>query len=197
MLILNTTTQFFSESYWTGIGALATTVGAIATIIYTLITYRLFSKTEESIEVSNKVASFNTYLKISESLGTIEVDRISEACSKDNIIIVDEYPVNKESGKVYFLKNDVRRSLLGALEDIAKFERDGLITISDIDYAFGFLILNVGNGKAIVEFINELRCKHNYDNLYGGFEELYQKIRDRLDENSKISYRENFNSPVI
>lgn len=193
MTIIEAQLGFFSATWWTSVAAIATTIGAAATIVYTFVTYQLFSKTKESIEDANKVAAFNTYIKIKDSLDSKEVSEMAAACGNKTIEISQVLEVKKDTGKVYFSKNDIKLKLLGSLEDMAKYERDGLIKFNDIDYAYGFYVLNVGNNDVIVKFINDLRVEYRFPDLFGGFEELYKKIRNNLTENEINNYRADFN----
>ncbi|MCU0359458.1 MAG: hypothetical protein MUF75_01875 [Bacteroidia bacterium] len=176
--------SFLGSPKWLGISA-------IATIIYTCVTYKLFKKTEESFSESAKISRFNVYLKIKESLNNDDSEEMAAACADNSLVISKEPQENTDDAK-YFTKLEVRKKLIEPLEDLAKFEREGLIQFKDVDYAYGYYILNVGNNEAIVKLINEYRIAHNNSDVYDGFEELYKKIRGTLDEMDKSKYRKDF-----
>ena len=182
----------FDGTWWTAFAALGALIGALATIVYTFITYSLFKKTKESIESANKVAAFNTYIKIKESLCNEDVDKMVESCSSNKIIITEMPTLEYDYFTDCYHKKDVRRKLIDAIEDLAKYERDGLITIEDVDFAYGYLILNVGNCGAIIKFINDMRKSHENNDLYQGFEILYLKVRNMLKVEEQLKYRLDF-----
>jgi hypothetical protein len=181
----------FDGTWWTAFAALAALLGALATIVYTFITFSLFKKTKESIESANKVAAFNTYIKIKESLCNEDVDKMVESCSSNKIIIT-EMPTLRDIYTNSYHKKEVRSKLIDAIEDLAKYERDGLITLEDVDFAYGYLILNVGNCEAIVKFLNEIRKSYENNDIYQGFETLYLKVRNMLKVEEQLKYRLDF-----
>lgn len=180
-------------TFWTWGGW--TAVAAISTIIYTLFTYRILSKTSETLEAnnklinsSNKVAEFNTYLEIKKSMETDNAHKLVSACS-DNTLRIN-FEGTDSFG--FYSKQDVRKYIIDPIEDIAGFYNDKLIRFDKINYAYGYTILFVGNNEEIIKLIHDIRSSYSNREMYSGFENLYKEIYASCSELEKNKYRNDF-----
>jgi hypothetical protein len=166
---LNTTTQIF------------TIVGAVATAMYTLLTYKLLKSTAKSFETTNKLAEFQIYSEISKLLNTEESNKLINTISSnwfniDKMPNVVTYPTTHSPELIY--SHNLNRHVLGPLEDLAKFYNDGLIELNSINTGWGSLIIKLWENDKIKDYILYLRETNNDINLYSGLENLYGLIKD-------------------
>ena len=192
LLCQQTETSIWLWGGWTAVAAIGTLLSVSVAVLYTIFTYKLLNKTGKTLETANKVAAFNTYSDIKKALDTQQVQEMVEACYNNNILIASAPPSQLEERKIFFSNSVVKRHLIDVLEDVASYFRDGLIDIEKINYAYGYMILYVGNNQAIVDYIKKMRLEANYDELYLGFEELYQRIREESGNEIKEAYRKDF-----
>ena len=79
----------------------------------------------------------------------------------------------------------LKEHLLDNFEDLALFYEDGLVEISKINSGFGAKILVLGNCALVREFISQTRDQES-DELYKGFETLYNKIYEISNPNERL-----------
>jgi hypothetical protein len=189
---------------WTMVGAIATVIAAIATVLYTYFTYHLLSATKASIDIANenrdkanKLAEFQIYTKLSDDLSSPKALELFDIIEK-NCFDIEEInetqpgaysnpPRDSISGK------DLRRFILGPIEDLAKFKDDNIISIESIDSGFGNTILMLGNNEQVVKYIKYLRTKIYYaDNIHCGFESLYKEELNMCTDEEKAKYKNHF-----
>ncbi len=164
---------FFSWNGWTA-------VAAIASVIYTGLTYLLLRSAKKSLDIANKqtvkankLAEFQIYMKITEQLFTNEAFQLLEMISDDNFTIVQVKGTELVDGKQEITEAELRRYILNPLEDLAKFHEDGLVTIESIDSGFGNVVLQIGGSPQIVNYIVTARFKD--PGIYEGIEKLFEK----------------------
>ncbi len=156
-----------------------TAVAALVAAIYTALTYRLLRK-------NNKIAEFQTYMKIAEALNSDAARDIIDACIDNKLNVDSNFP----SGTYCITGGHFRRNVLDPLEDLSKFCEDGLISINSVDSGFGYLILEVGNCESVISHLKQVRKKS--PDAYRGFENLYQKIIKRCTPSLRRNYRKDF-----
>lgn len=179
---------------WTALAAIGALSAAGANIFYTVYTHRILKAAVTQTEKNNQIAEFQTYVHLASELNCETAQDILSACIQGNLTIGSQFPSSGVSGhESNYPAQDIRRFILGPIEDIYKFYEDGLISFESLDSGFGYTILNIGNNQAIVEYINYLR-KEVYSNnsLYGGFESLYMKVHNNLPNEEKAKYRATF-----
>lgn len=186
------------------IAAIGTIVAAIATVLYTIFTYRLLSATKKSIDIANenkekanKLAEFQIYSKLSDDLSSPKALELFDIIEKDwfDIEEIDETKPGTHSNpeRVKISGRDLRRFILGPIEDLAKFKDDQIISMESIDAGFGNTILMIGNNEKVINYIQYLRTKVYYtDNVHGGFESLYEEEIERCSEDEKKKYKNHF-----
>lgn len=189
--------NFWTWAGWQTLGAMATMVAAIATILYTFFTYKLLASSQISIAVANenravtnKLAEFQIYMKITEQLVTDKAFELLELIADDDFIIVEARRAELQNEQHFILESDLRRYILNPLEDLAKFHDDGLVTMSSIDSGFGNTILQVGSSNQIAQYITSARLKDR--GIYEGVESLYRKERGLLTEEERSRYPDHF-----
>jgi len=191
------------------VAAISTVVAAIATVLYTYFTYHLLLATKKSIDIANenkdkanKLAEFQIYTKLSDDLLSPKASELFKIIERNwfDIDEIDETKPgtysNPEREKIS--GRDLRRYVLGPIEDLAKFMDDGIISIESIDSGFGNMILMLGNNELIVKYIKLLRAKVYFnDNVHCGFEYLYEEELKRCTPEEKLKYKNHFKSSVL
>ncbi|MCZ8216559.1 MAG: hypothetical protein O9262_09995 [Cyclobacteriaceae bacterium] len=186
------------------IAAIGTILAAIATVLYTFYTYKLLSETKRSIDIANenkekanKLAEFQIYSKLSDVLSTPKALELFDIIER-NLFDIEEIDESKSetdssSKREKISGRDLRRFILGPIEDLAKFNEDQIISIESIDAGFGNTILLLGNNEKIINYIQYLRTKvYLTDNLHSGFESLYEEEMERCSEEEKKKYKNYF-----
>jgi len=189
---------------WTMVAALGTIVAAIATVFYTIFTYKLLSETKKSIDIANenkdkanKLAEFQIYTKLSDDLASQEASKLFEVIDSNwfDIEEIDETKpgtyTNPKREKIS--GRDLRKYILGPIEDLAKFLDDDIISIESIDAGFGNTILMLGSNEMIVKYIKHLRAKIYFNNnIHCGFEYLFEEELKRCTPEEKTKYKNHF-----
>jgi hypothetical protein len=160
---------------WNMIGALGTVSATITTLFYTYFTFRLLQQTKLTVGINNKLVEFQIYSETAKLLNSKIVKEWVEKCSTNTLIINS----SNESQICY--------DLLNPLEDLAKFEQDGLVSIDSIASGFGLMILHVGNNDEIEKLIT--KEQKSFSGLYNGIEYLYEKIYNMCSDEEKLKFK--------
>lgn len=146
---------------------------SIATILYTGLTFILLMQNKKINSTNNKLAEFQIYNEIAKKITTPEVSQLIRNILNNNF--------NLDENNTIVLKEH----LLDNFEDLALFYEDGLVEISKINSGFGAKILVLGNCTLVREFISQTRNQES-DELYKGFETLYNKIYEISNPNERL-----------
>jgi hypothetical protein len=182
---------------WTAIGAIGAVIAAIVAIFYTLFTYQLLKESKYAVETNNKLVEFQIYSKLSDQLSSEKAAVILDIIEK-NWFYIEEITdrtnvVHENPKKDKLLGKDIRRYILGPIEDLSKFKDDGLLSMESIDTGFGNIILMLGNNEAVVDYIKYLRKKIYFaDNIHCGFESLYEEEIDCCQGQERDKYTNHF-----
>jgi hypothetical protein len=174
-------TDFFSWPGWVGIAAIGTLAAAFVAARYTYLTRGILVSTRESIERQNtsierqrKVAEFEIYMRIADSLDAGKAQKLIDACCDNTLVIDSENPNEHLTLMVAISGGKFERLVLNPLEDLAKFYEDGLISIDSVDSGFRYVILSVGNNEHVKTYLKLQKIK--YPNSFKGFKKLYSEI---------------------
>ncbi len=160
---------------WSGVGAIGTMIGAIATAVYAIYTYKLLVSTQKTNQAS-------IYFKLVENLKEDTSRKIFNCILNNTLKIVN----NGTDQTPNYTSTSVDRHLLNHFEEIAIFNKTGAIDIDIIDNGVGYQILDIGSNKEIRRYLAEQRRK--YKQVYTEFEELYKKIYSRCNNLEKSNY---------
>ena len=178
----------FDTECYNKISSISTLVIAVATCIYTALTYKLFRKTNQTFINSNKLAEFQIYSEISKLLSSNESSRLLKIIDSNwfEIDIMGTKDINPSMKIVD--SAELNRIILGPLEDLAKFHEDKLITIESINTGFGNTILKVWSNKIIRAYISKLRTEiYKNKELYSGIENLFNQVIKLCTEEEKLN----------
>ncbi len=162
--------------FWTALSAIGTCLAAIVAIFYTCFTYNLLSTSNKTLTTNNKLVEFQIYNEISKSLNTPEVHGYIVRCVNGTL-----NSLNEEEAKF------IKYNILNKLEDLAKFNEDGLISIDSINSGFGSMILHFGNCKSIVDLI--IMDRKIFPSVLTGFENLYNAIFQKCTEQERVGFK--------
>lgn len=180
---MKTTLLNFQITDWTGVAAIVTIIACIAGIAYTIITYKIFKQNSNT----NQLAA---YLSIRKELTSEVFTLFTNYCRLDSITIddsltkADGYVIG--GGNMTITRHIFLRDILGNIEDLALFYEKKLLTMEMIDSGYGYPLLYIGNNITVREFIK--RYRDSGQEVYCGFEKLYNKIYDQLDGNEKNKF---------
>lgn len=163
---------------WSGIGAIGTMIGAIATAIYAYHTYKLLLSTQKANQAS-------IYFKLVENLKE-ETSRKIFNCILNKTLKIENIEKDRPPS---FTSTSVDRHLLNHIEEIAIFYKTNAIDIDIIDYGVGYQILEIGSNDEIRKHLSNERKK--YVQVYTEFEKLYKIIYSKCSECDKLRYSNN------
>jgi hypothetical protein len=169
---------------WTVISSIGSLLAAIIAAIYTVVTYKLLEKTNQTFQKTNTLTEFEIYRDIIALLNKTKSRKAISLCLTDNLIIVeaDKDIVNDN----YIKGSDINQLVLNPLEDLAMFWKKDLITIRTINEGIGYKILELGNCKTIVEHIEKTRKQ--LPNVFTGFEKLYKAVYEDSEQDERKDY---------
>jgi len=181
------------EIDWSLLGNVMSGFGSLVGAAFTILLFFLASK---ELKRNNLIAEGDLYFRIKQDFDT-EFSRKVHGLVISNRMIFhkDTVPesVRVSDNETYPLTH-FTYSYLGSFEDLSFFHEKGLMSLDVLDAGFGYMILETGNSKVIFDIIQHLRNGKEKDNsIYIGFENLYKKIRDTLNEDQKKLYRKDFN----
>lgn len=183
-----------------------TVIVAVTTVLYTLFTYRLLRATKKSLDIANenkgkanKLAEFQIYTKIADSLNLAKAIELIDSVGDgwfDIEEIADRSGIIAESPQKKMLKgSEIQRFILNPLEDLAKFKEDDLISISSINSGFGSLILMIAGSKSVLDYIKYQRTEvFKSSSIYSGLESLVEEVISLSPESERSNYINYFKS---
>jgi hypothetical protein len=179
-------------SFWTTLSELTTTLAAIATILYVYFTYKILRETSNTSKLQVKIADAQIYYQVTKILNSEESNKLFESLEKGSFNIVTFENTQTIRLQTTILSSDLQRLILDPIEDLAKYWRDGLISLDSIDTGFGFKILAVGSNIEIINYIKGIRETFKSIRPYEGFEEIYLEIRKLISDEEKLQYPNHF-----
>jgi hypothetical protein len=181
---------------WSLLGNVMSGIGSIIAAVFTIL---LFSLARTELKRNNLIAEGDLYFRIKEDFDT-DVSRKMHACIVDNQITFDKdgtSPTIKLRNHECYTLTHFTYTYLGSFEDLAFFHEKGLISHDVLDAGFGYMILEAGNNETICEIVRYLRNGKEKDkSVYSGFEKLYIKIRNTLNDEQKELFRVDFSSSL-
>ena len=173
-------------SNWSIANTIATSLAVIVAGLYTVITYSLFKQTKNANQVS-------VYFTLKKELSGDFFTKVSNYCSRDSIEIKDMgLPKDFEGYNLlteilYVERTLFIRDVLGNIEDLAMLYQKNILELGFIDTGYGYQILFIGNNEKVRSLLRDIR--KDFPDACGGFEDLYEKIWQRLTPSIKLKYK--------
>lgn len=192
-----------AENSWVIVSSIGTILAALAAIVYTILTYLLFTKTSEAAKSSAAAATasaeaalatanaakqnataneLSVYLSLKKDLTTEIFKLVSKHCRLNTIHVSDIIATGNEFGVEDEILNITQHCLASEvfnnIEDLSIFWAEGVLTIEKIDEGYGYSILYIGRNDEIRRIL-EIEQQSSVDS-YTGFRKMYNKICERV-----------------
>lgn len=171
-------------SGWTILSSLGTCLAAIVAVFYTIFTYRLLNRTNQTFHKTNSINEFLIYKEISDKFSNTLTVYLVDKCISGKFSI--DYKNESDDEADLINSHTINRFLLNPIEDIAVFWEQGLISIKTIDSGFGYKILSIGNCSVINKHVADMRS--TLPTVYNGFQKLYNAIHANATDAEKKNY---------
>lgn len=184
------------NSNWSLFADIMSGVGSIGAAVFTIFIYRLASKEWKR---NNSISELDLYYKIKRDFSTEFSQDVLINIARNDLefkSITEDYSTIEWLGGPVYDSSYFVQAFLGSFEDLAMFHDKGLMAFETLNSGYGSTILMVGNNRAIVDLIRHLRArlKDGDANYYSGFEDLYRRVRETLEEDRQKYYRKDFSS---
>jgi hypothetical protein len=160
-----------SINWWQPVSSIAVALSFIITTITFIINTRERSR-------NNRRQEIELYLKIKNDVDSEKSKQLSYSILQNNIYSRLD---NSEMMILFRIDNDIEvelsTDLLNHLEDLYLIHSLGLMSIKTIISGFGNTIITLHECKIIKEYITHIRHEFSDDELYNGFDELYDLIK--------------------
>lgn len=205
ILDVNTINQTSTTDFWSILSSIATVLACIVAAVYTIATYKILSVTSKAAKATSDAAIQNAtanelsaYLELRKDLTSEVFWNVSsyayrkDLTSNEDKIVITQNINSKEEWEIieeilYIRPLCLIKAVLNNIEDLAIFLDKGVLTIETIDAGFGYSLLYIGNNDTIRNFIKEQN--NSGSSVYGGFENLYALIYDKLKPEEKEKYK--------
>lgn len=198
------------EINWTAVGSLASAIGVLITLAYTIVTYCLFKQNsalisdnnkllilnQDTFELNKKNSQIQVYLEFKKEFTTDFMTRFVSFLHLDMIEVVYDTSIKYVKGyeilkdRIRVNKSKVVTTVLGNLEDLALLYEEDLLSLDFINSGYGDYILTIGNSQIIRDLLKKTDAES--PGSFAGFKGLYNKIYNLLPADAKVNYKQIF-----
>ncbi len=191
---------------WDSISAIATAIGVLITLAYTIVTYYLFKQNsnlitdnnkllelnKETFVLNKKISQIHIYLELKKEFTSDFMTRFVSYLYQNSIKIIEDSSLKVNEGyKLHDNEMQVNRSkfvstVLGNIEDLALLNEMDILTTEFINTGYGDLILTIGSSQIVKDLIKKV--VNDSPGTCEGFRELYKKIYDLQSIEVKAHY---------
>jgi hypothetical protein len=195
---------------WTAVGSLASAIGVLITLVYTIVTYCLFKQNstlifdnnkllllnQEAFELNKKNSQIQIYLEFKKEFTSDFMTRFVSYLHLGMIEIVYDRSIKDVNGyeihedRIRVNKSKVVTTVLGNVEDLALLFEEDLLSLDFINSGYGDYILTIGNSAIIRELLKKIDAES--PGSFGGFKGLYNRIYNLLPKDAKLNFKQIF-----
>lgn len=198
------------EINWTAVGSLASAIGVLITLVYTIVTYCLFKQNstlisdnnkllllnQDTFELNKKNSQIQIYLEFKKEFTTDFMTKFVSYLHLGMIEIVYDRSIKDVNGyemhedRIRVNKSKVVTTVLGNVEDLALLFEEDLLSLDFINSGYGDYILTIGNSAIIRELLKQIDAES--PGSFAGFKDLYNKIYNLLPAYAKVNFKQIF-----